>query len=370
MKTSGSEKLELKISSSHEFENGTVLARVRLGSYASLLALIPICGMVFFVLGMGELGVGGISVLSLWTLFWLSVLVFGVFDHGILSMGPDGVVWTSGVGWLSMKTRVQVDAWTWSRVVRLRGFCSAVELVGRDGQGHVVYESPFNGRARDSAKAEADCERIRQLLAEKAHVSLTRIRGDDERTAAAAIEAQGKITALRDDDGRIVRIIYRPRRYVRGTIVHAVIIVFFSLVGWLVWTKGDSPWLIAACVIPAILAVAPTIYDVFGRREFVIGAGTGHYFNGVGRIGVCRKFSFDEKTRVRKGESAYYYADHSVGHKDTTGTRAMTRIPEVQLLPAGCATPTRLCASDDEALIDAFVRLLREAIQHKDMHGA
>ena len=44
----------------------TVLARVRLGSYASLLALIPIgFGMVFFVLGMGELGLGGISVLSL-----------------------------------------------------------------------------------------------------------------------------------------------------------------------------------------------------------------------------------------------------------------------------------------------------------------
>ncbi len=43
----------------------------------------------------------------------------------------------------------------------------------------------------------------------------------------------------------------------------------------------------------------------------------------------------------------------------------MTRIPEVQLFPIGCATPARLCASDDEALIDAFVRLLREAIQHQ-----
>ena len=147
--------------------------------------------------------------------------------------------------------------------------------------------------------------------------------------------------------------------------------------------------------IPAILAVTPTLYDFFGRREFVIGAGTGHYFNGVGKIGVRREFSFDETTGVRKGESAYYYADHSVGHKDVTGTRAMTRIPEVQLfpvgcatparlcasddealidafvrlLPVGCATPARLCASDDEALIDAFVRLLREAIQHRDMYG-
>ena len=94
----------------------TVLACVRLGSYASLLALIPIgFGTVFFVLGMGELGLGGISVLSLWTLFWLSVLIFGVFDRGILSVGPDGVVWTSGVGGLSMKTRVQVDARRWSR---------------------------------------------------------------------------------------------------------------------------------------------------------------------------------------------------------------------------------------------------------------
>ena len=349
----------------------TVLARVRLGSYASLLALIPIgFGMVFFVLGMGELGVGGISVLSLWTLFWLSVLVFGAFDRGILSVEPDGVVWTSGVGWLSMKTRVQVDAWTWSRVVRLRGFCSAVELVGRDGQGHVVYESPYNGSARNSAKAEADCERIRQMLAEKAHVSLTRIRVDDEQTAASAIEVQNKITVLRDDNGRIVRITYRPKHYVRGAIVLAAVIAFFALVGWLVWAKGDSPWLIAALVIPTILAVTPTLYDFFGRREFVIGAGTGHYFNGVGKIGVRREFSFDETTGVHKGESDYYYADHSVGHKDVTGTRAMTRIPEVQLFPVGCATPARLCASDDEALIDAFVRLLREAIQHQDMYGA
>ena len=349
---------------------GTVLACVRLGSYASLLALIPIgFGTLFFVLGMGELGVGGISVLSLWTLFWLSVLIFGVFDRGILSVGPDGVVWTSGVGGLSMKTRAQVNAWTWSRVVRLRGYRAAVELVGRDGQGHVAYESPYNGSARNSAKAEADCERIRQMLAEKAHVSLTRIRVDDEQTAASAIEVQNKITVLRDDNGRIVRITYRPKHFVRGTIVLAAVIAFFALVGWLVWTKGDSPWLIAALVIPAILAVAPTLYDFFGRREFVIGAGTGHYFNGAGKIGVCRKFSFDKKTRVRKGESAYYYADHSVGHKDTTGTRAMTRIPEVHLLSDGCATPTRLSASDDEALIDAFVRLLREAIQHQDMYG-
>ena len=228
---------------------GTVIACVRLGSYASLLALIPIgFGTLFFVLGMGELGVGGISVLSLWTLFWLSVLIFGVFDRGILSVGPDGVVWTSGVGGLSMKTRVQVNAWTWSRVVRLRGYRAAVELVGRDGQGHVVYESTFNG------SIEA---RIRQMLAEKAHVSLTRIRVDDERSGASAIEVQNKITVLRDDNGRIVRIIYRPKHYVRGAIVLAAVIAFFALVGWLVWTKGDSPWLIAALVIPAILAVRP-----------------------------------------------------------------------------------------------------------------
>ena len=140
----------------------TVLARVRLGSYASLLALIPIgFGTLFFVLGMGELGVGGISVLSLWTLFWLSVLIFGVFDRGILSVGPDGVVWTSGVGGLSMKTRVQVNAWTWSRVVRLRGYRAAVELVGRDGQGHVVYESPFNGSARKRPRQRQGGGRLR-----------------------------------------------------------------------------------------------------------------------------------------------------------------------------------------------------------------
>lgn len=36
-------------------------------------------GMLFFVLGMGEFGVGGICVLSLLTLLWLSVLIFCAF---------------------------------------------------------------------------------------------------------------------------------------------------------------------------------------------------------------------------------------------------------------------------------------------------
>lgn len=64
----------------------TILARVRLGSYAGLFALIP---MVFgFVLGSSL-----IPFVVFNTLFWLPILVLGVFERAILKVGPQGVVW-------------------------------------------------------------------------------------------------------------------------------------------------------------------------------------------------------------------------------------------------------------------------------------
>ena len=284
-----------------------------------------------FAFGVGS---SAIPFVVLNTLFWLPVLVFGVLERGVLKVGPQGVVWIRGVGRLSFRREVPVDAWTWGRVVVLCHFGWAVEVVGRDGQGHCVYESPYGGSAGTSDAAQADCERIRQLLSEKAGVSLARIRIETERTATAAAEAQAKISVVRDDNGRIVRIIYRPKRYVRGMVVLALVLAFFGLVGCLVWTKGESPWLFAAFAVPTMLgAVTPLLYDFLGRREIVVGEGKGRYFNGIWRIGLTRPFTFDETTRVRKGESSYYFADHGAGHADTTGTRALTKLPEVRFSP-------------------------------------
>lgn len=334
----------------------TILARVRLGSYAGLFALIP---MVFgFVLGSSL-----IPFVVFNTLFWLPILVLGVFERAILKVGPQGVVWMRGIGKLSFRRQVPVDAWTWSRVVCFRHFGWSVEIVGRDGQGHCVYESPYSGSGSKSEKAKADCERIRQLLAEKAGVSLTPIRVESERTVAAAAEVQTKVSVERNESGRVVRITYRPKRYLRGLVVLILALAFFGLTGWLAW-KGESPWLsVAFVVLVMYVALTPSLYDFFGRREIVIGEGKGHYFNGVGKIGLKRPFTFDETTRVRKGESSYYFADHSAGRKDTMGTTAMTKLPEVQLFTAGKSEPLRLFANDNEALIDEFVRLLREAIR-------
>lgn len=338
----------------------TILARVRLGSCAGLLALLPLAFGAFFAFGVGS---SAIPFVVLNTLFWLTALVFGVFERGVLKVGPQGVVWIRGIGKLSFRRQVPVDAWTWSRVVCFRHFGWSVEIVGRDGQGHCVYESPYSGSGSKSEKAKADCERICQLLAEKAGVSLTPIRVENERTAAAAAEVQAKVSVERNESGRIVRITYRPKRYLRGLIVLILALAFFSLTGWLAW-KGESPWLsVAFVVLVMYVALTPSLYDFFGRREVVIGEGKGHYFNGVGKIGLKRPFTFDETTRVRKGESSYYFADHSAGRKDTTGTRAMTKLPEVQLFTAGKSEPLRLFANDNEALIDGFVRLLSEAIR-------
>ena len=97
----------------------TVLARVRLGSYAGLFALLPLAIGAFFAFGVGS---SAIPFVVLNTLFWLPVLVFGVLERGVLKVGPQGVVWIRGVGRLSFRRVVPVDAWTWSRVVVLRHF--------------------------------------------------------------------------------------------------------------------------------------------------------------------------------------------------------------------------------------------------------
>ena len=254
----------------------------------------------------------------------------------------------------------------WSRVVKGHGFRTMVEVVDSEGCGHVVYTSPYSGNSDNASCAEADCERVRRLLEERLGISRARVRIETAQSVAAASEAQAKTSVVRDDCGRIVRIVYRPRRIVRGAANLVLILLFFGLMGWLVWTKGHSREFMLA-VFPVILALAitPSLYDFFGRREFVIGKGTGHYFNGVGRVGLTRPFVFNETTRVHKGESNYYQSDQSIGHKNTTGTRNMTRIPEVQLFTAGNPAPARRCAHDDEALIDVFVKLLREAIRSR-----
>ena len=253
----------------------------------------------------------------------------------------------------------------WSRVVKGRGFRTMVEVVDSEGCGHVVYTSPYSGNSDNASCAEADCERVRRLLEERLGISRARVRIETELSVAAAAEAQAKTSVVRDDCGRIVRIVYRPRRIVRGAANLAFVLLFFVLLELLVWAKGPSYGFMLGFVVPAILAIMPSLYDFFGRREFVIGKGTGHYFNGVGRIGLTRPFVFNETTRVHKGESNYYQSDQSIGHKNTTGTRNMTRIPEVQLFTAGNPAPVRLCARDDEALIDIFVKLLREAIRSR-----
>ena len=142
----------------------------------------------------------------------------------------------------------------WSRVVKGRGFRTMVEVVDSEGCGHVVYTSPYSGNSDNASCAEADCERVRRLLEERLGISRARVRIETAQSVAAAAEAQAKTSVVQDDCGRIVRIVYRPRRIVRGAANLAFVLLFFVLLELLVWAKGPSYGFMLGFVVPAILS--------------------------------------------------------------------------------------------------------------------
>ena len=125
----------------------------------------------------------------------------------------------------------------WSRVVKGHGFRTMVEVVDSEGCGHVVYTSSYSGNSDNASCAEADCERVRRLLEERLGISRARVRIETAQSVAAAAEAQAKTSVVRDECGRIVRIVYRPRRIVRGAANLAFVLLFFVLLELLVWAK-------------------------------------------------------------------------------------------------------------------------------------
>ena len=98
-------------------------------------------------------------------------------------------------------------------------------------------------------------------------------------------------------------------------------------------------WLVVLMILPAAFfgGLAPFVYGAFGRREVTLGNGSGVYFNGVGRLGIYRHFSYDGQTVVRRGQTAYRQ----------NGRHLM----EVQLRTPSSAGDLRLFAHPDDAVL-------------------
>ena len=163
---------------------------------------------------------------------------------------------------------------------------------------------------------------------------------------------RGRFRVFRDEVSGARRIVYRDNHLVRSLILLALIAGFFGAAIALVVVRELFWWLVVLMILPAFFGgVAPFVYGAFGRREVTLGNGSGVYFNGVGRLGIYRHFSYDSQTTVRRGQTAYRL----------NGRHLM----EVQLRTQSPAVDRRLFAHPDDAVVETFVRLIREEMRHE-----
>ena len=158
---------------------------------------------------------------------------------------------------------------------------------------------------------------------------------------------RGRFRVFRDEALGARRIVYRDNHLVRSLIWLVLIAGFFGAVIALVIAREHFGVFVVLAILPALLGgSAPFVYGAFGRREVAMGNGSGVYFNGVGRLGIYRHFSYDRQTTVRRGQTAYRL----------NGRHLM----EVQLRTQPPAVDRRLFAHPDDAVVETFVRLIRE----------
>ena len=108
-------------------------------------------------------------------------------------------------------------------------------------------------------------------------------------------------------------------------------------------------------LIGTVVLVSMSLFMIFGKRVLTIERGQGRYFFGVGPIGFSRRFKYDHRTRVRKGETSY-----SVG--GSKGGRGGHPLPELHLTHPDSANTIHVCAGmSDDALAYVAAVLRREA---------
>lgn len=170
---------------------------------------------------------------------------------------------------------------------------------------------------------------------------------------AAALPGQiasvnGRFSVLHDSNGS-VRIIYRKNRPIFGTVMLMVTVGFIALMVTMLARSGNTPIPIYFLFVPILIfACCPFLYDIFGRREIVLMSGCGSYFNGIGRIGLSRAFSYDRNSLVRIGRTVY-----QVNGRNHFSVILCERGKERMILAHG-----------EEAVAKEFVRHLKYAFRH------
>ena len=161
---------------------------------------------------------------------------------------------------------------------------------------------------------------------------------------------RGRFRVFRDEVSGARRIVYRDNHLVRSLIWLVLIAGFFGAVIALVIAREHFGVFVVLAILPALFGgSAPFVYGAFGRREVAMENDSGVYFNGVGRIGIYRRFSYDSQTTVRRGQTAYRL----------NGRHLM----EVQLCTQSPAVVRRLFAHPDDAVVETFVQLIREELR-------
>jgi len=297
------------------FEAQTPLV-VRIGLW---LFLVP-----FEVLGLGFL----LSPLWHWILTCGSV--WAITDRRVVRFfGPFVKTW---------RREKMFDRVVWAKAKRgCRDFAFAEHWVSGKGGGHMTTDCIANVRPEDAPFVEAAFRRLEEIK-----------RVTEPARHAEAVSTTEKYFRVFTDAG-CTRIVYRRRRIVKGLALLTFVLAFFATMAWFVFINGnEAHWIAALFCLPLVLACAPSVYDLFGRREVKMANGQGDYFNGVGGIGIRRPFAYDGATTLRIGQTRYKMNGKA--------------LPEAQLLTPGQHEPRRLFAHPDEAVVEVFVRYMRGVI--------
>lgn len=187
---------------------------------------------------------------------------------------------------------------------------------------------------------------------EAALVRLAEIRKQKEAAALPGriAEVSARFSVLREPGNR-VRIVYRKNRPALGVFLLAVVIGLVALMVTLLVRAGDTPVPVYFIFLPIlVLGSFPFAYLAFGRREIALKAGSGLYFNGIGRVGFSRGFTYDRHSQVHVGRT-----DYQVNGRNHYS---------VQLRESGQEASRMILAHGEEAVAKEFVRHLKQAFGH------
>jgi len=313
-----------------------------------------ICPMLWKVLG--HVAFNEHTPLAVRIFFALFCVPFAAFGLGFLLSPLWHWILTRGSVWAITDRRVVrffgPFAKTWwrekmfERVVWAKGrrgchdFAFAEHWVSSKG-GHMATDCIAGVRQEDVPFVEAAFHRLEEIK-----------RAGDAVRQSEAVAAAEKRFRVFTDAGR-TRIVYRRRRIAKGVALLTFVLAFFATMAWFVFAKdNEAHWIAVLFCLPLVLACAPSVYDLFGRREIALANGRGVYFNGVGAIGIRRHFTYDATTTIRIGQTQYRMNGKG--------------LPEAQLLTPGQHAPRRLFAHPDEEVVEVFVRHLREAMKAQD----